>query len=148
MVLVLDTMFYFPGFFFLSYYLTILFEEFFAVFPRKGNISWNSSNQLDDMSEMVLVPRVVLPRVRLEQVVPRSHLKSHTCCGPDVRGRPVAGPQQHLQGPVLAGLDVLGEVVVLKKQTSLTQAACKPSAHVPLSITAAVIFELLLLQMI
>ena len=80
MVLVLDTMFYFPGFFFLSYYLTILFEEFFAVFPRKGNISWNSSNQLDDMSEMVLVPSVVLPRVGLEQVVPRSHLKSHARC--------------------------------------------------------------------
>ena len=78
---------------------------------------------------MVLIPSVVLARVRLKQVVASRHLKSHASGRPDISGRPVAGPQQHLQGPVLACLDVLGEVVVLKKNKASTQVS--PPAFPP-----------------
>ena len=50
--------------------LTSLFEELFAVFSWEGDCSGDVANQLDDVRKVVLVPRVLLTRVRLEQVVP------------------------------------------------------------------------------
>ena len=58
-----------------------------------------------------LVSGVIIPRVRLKQVVPGGELEGHAGRGPDVGRGVVAGAQEDLQGPVLPGLDVLRVVV-------------------------------------
>ena len=49
--------------------LTSLFEEFFAVFAGEGNGAGDVANELYDVSQVVLVPGVLLPGVRLKQVI-------------------------------------------------------------------------------
>ena len=73
----------------------------------------NVADELDDVREVVLVARVVLARVRLEEVVARRHLEGHARRRPDVGRRAVPGAQQHLEAAVLPRLDVLREVVIL-----------------------------------
>ena len=84
-----------------------------AVLAGHGDGGRDDADQLDDVGEVVLVPAVVLARVRLEEVVARRHLEGHARRRPDVGRRTVPGAQQHLQAPVLPRLDVLREVVVL-----------------------------------
>ena len=43
----------------------------------------------DDVRQVVLVPAVVLPGVRLEQVIPGGELEGHAGSAPDVRGRAI-----------------------------------------------------------
>lgn len=43
-----------------------------------------------------------------------SILSHHASCAPYVGWRAVSGADEHLQGAVLPGLDVFGEVLVLK----------------------------------
>ncbi len=73
-------------------------------------------NQLNDVSQVVFVPGVVLTRVRLKEIVSRGHLKGHAGGRPDVGGRAIARTKEDLQTAVLASLDVFGEVVVLRQQ--------------------------------
>ena len=49
--------------------LTSFFEEFFAVFAGEGNGAGDVADELYDVSQVVLVPGVLLPRVRLKQVI-------------------------------------------------------------------------------
>ena len=84
-----------------------------AVLAGHGDGGRDDADQLDDVCEVVLVPAVVLARVRLEQVVPGGQLEGHAGGGPDVCRGPVAGAEQHLQRAVLPGLDILRVVVVL-----------------------------------
>ena len=69
---------------------------------------------------MVLVPGVIVPRVRLEQVVTGGHLEGHAGRRPDIGRRPVSGAEKDLQAAVLPCLDVLREVMVLQKQARLS----------------------------
>merc|ERR550517_2046530 len=89
------------------------FEEFFAVFAGEGDGAGDVADELYDVSQVVLVPRVLLPRVRLKQVVSSSEFKGHAGTGPDVSWGTIASSKQDLQGAILARLDVLGEVVLL-----------------------------------
>ena len=84
-----------------------------AVLAGHGDGGRDDADQLDDVCEVVLVPAVVLARVRLEQVVPGGELEGHAGRAPDVCRGPVAGAEQHLQRAVLPGLDILRVVVVL-----------------------------------
>ena len=84
-----------------------------AVLAGHGDGGRDDADQLDDVGEVVLVPAVVLARVRLEQVVPGGQLEGHAGRAPDVCRGPVAGAEQHLQRAVLPGLDILRVVVVL-----------------------------------
>ncbi|GMR43376.1 hypothetical protein PMAYCL1PPCAC_13571 [Pristionchus mayeri] len=68
--------------------------------------------QLDDVRQMIVVPRVVRTLVWLEEVVARGQLEGHARSAPNVGRRPVASADEHLQGSVLPRLDVLREVVV------------------------------------
>ena len=70
----------------------------------------------DDVRQVVLVPAVVIPGVRLKQVVPGGELEGHAGRAPDVCGGPVPRAQQHLQRPVLPGLDILGVVMILQRR--------------------------------
>lgn len=79
-----------------------------GVDDRLGNVA----QQLDDVRQMVLVARVPVARVRLEQVVAGRQLEGHAGDAPHVGRGAVAGADQHLQRPVLARLYVLGEVLV------------------------------------
>ena len=80
--------------------LTVFLEEVPAVFAGLGDAVGDGTAELYDVSQVVLqcnaagsktkyktnlVSRVVVPRVRLEQVVPRGELKRHAGRGPDVR---------------------------------------------------------------
>jgi hypothetical protein len=49
--------------------LTSFFEEFFAVFAGEGNGARYVANELYDVSQVVFVSGVLLPRVRLKQVI-------------------------------------------------------------------------------
>ena len=71
------------------------------------------ADELDDVSEVVLVAGVVLARVRLEEVVAGGQREGHAGRGPDVGGGAVPRSEEDLQRAVLAGLDVLSEVMVL-----------------------------------
>merc|ERR1719150_2227518 len=64
------------------------------------------------MCQVVLVPGVVLTTVGLKQIVACSQLKCHAGKGPDISRSAVARAYQHLQGPILPGLNVLSEVVL------------------------------------
>ncbi len=75
---------------------------------------WNISDEFYNVGQMILIPGVVLPRVRLEEIVSCCHLKGHACCGPDVGGWAISCTQEDFQASVLAGLDIFREVVVLK----------------------------------
>ncbi len=55
--------------------LTSLGEELARVFAVERDVFRDRPEQLDDMCEVVLIPRVVLPGVRLKQVVTRRQLK-------------------------------------------------------------------------
>ena len=95
--------------------LTLPIEEVPRVFPIKHDPLRYISHELYDVRDVVLVPAVVVARVGLEQVVARGQLEGHAGRGPDVCRGPVPGAQQHLQTAVLPGLDVLREVVVLRR---------------------------------
>ena len=56
--------------------LTLFIEEDARVLSRCRNVFWNISQELNYVSQVVLVSRVVLARVRLEQIVARSQFKS------------------------------------------------------------------------
>ena len=71
------------------------------------------SNELYDVCQMVLVPGVVVAGVGLEQVVTGGHLEGHARGRPDVGGGTVPSSEEDLQTPVLPGLDVVSEMVVL-----------------------------------
>jgi hypothetical protein len=60
---------------------------------------------------VVLGTTVVLPCTRLKQVVASGQLKRHASGGPDVGGGVVVGADEDFEGPVLPGLDVVGEPV-------------------------------------
>ena len=49
--------------------LTILPEEVLAVLAGQGDVGRDGAAELHDEGQVVLVPRVVVPTVRLEQVV-------------------------------------------------------------------------------
>ena len=49
--------------------LTILPEEMLAVLAGQSDVGRNVATQLDDVSQVVLVPAVVLATVRLKQVI-------------------------------------------------------------------------------
>ena len=55
--------------------LTSFVEEFSRVFSAERDVARNGTEQLDDVREVVFVARVVLTRVRLEQVVARRELE-------------------------------------------------------------------------
>ena len=74
---------------------------------------WYGSNELYDVCQVVLVPGVVVAGVALEQVVTGGHLEGHARGRPDVGGGTVPSPEEDLQTPVLPGLDVVSEMVVL-----------------------------------
>ena len=78
-------------------------------------MSWYVSDELYDVCQVVLVPGVVFSRVRLKQVIAGRHLEGHARRGPDVCGGPVPSAQQNLQRPILTGLNVLCEVVILQE---------------------------------
>ena len=67
----------------------------------------------DDVRQMVLVPAVVVPGVRLKQVVPGGELEGHAGRAPDVCRGSVTRPDDDLQGPVLPSLNVVCEVMML-----------------------------------
>lgn len=73
----------------------------------------NGAQQLDDVRQVVLVARIILAAVRIEQIVAGGQLEGQTGRRPDVGGEIVRGAEQHLDGTVLPCLDVVGEVVVL-----------------------------------
>jgi hypothetical protein len=50
-------------------------EEFARVFAGEGDVSRDLAEQLDDVSQVVLVSRVVVAGVRLEQEVPGGQLE-------------------------------------------------------------------------
>ena len=54
-----------------EYKRTSLGEELARVLPAEGDVFRNGPDQLDDVRQVVLVARIVLARVRLEQVVAR-----------------------------------------------------------------------------
>ena len=56
--------------------LTLFIEEDARVLSRCRNVFWNISQELNYVSQVVLVSRVVLARVRLEQIVTRRQFKS------------------------------------------------------------------------
>ena len=108
--------------------LTSFFEEFFAVFAGEGNGARYVANELYDVSQVVFVPGVLLPRVGLKQVIScnlishsylwlhvntSSELECHAGTGPDVSRWTVAGSEQDLERAILPRLDVLREVVML-----------------------------------
>ena len=49
--------------------LTILPEEVLAVLAGQGDVGRDGAAELHDVGQVVLVPRIVVPTVRLEQVV-------------------------------------------------------------------------------
>ena len=67
------------------------------------------------MRQVVLVPAVVVPGVRLEQVIPGGELEGHAGSAPDISGWAVTGAKQHLECAVLASLDILGVVMILDR---------------------------------
>ena len=73
----------------------------------------NVADELDNMREVVLVARVVLARVRLEEVVAGRHLESHARRRPNVGRGSISCAQQDLETAVLSRLDVFREVVIL-----------------------------------
>lgn len=79
-------------------------------------MSWYWTYEFDNVREMVLIPGVIVSTVRLEQVVAGGHFERHAGCGPNVGRRSVPGAKQDLKTSVLAGLDVLREVVMLEKE--------------------------------
>ena len=85
----------------------------FAVFAGHGDVGGDDAAQLDDVGEVVLVPGVVVAGVGLEQVVTGGHLEGHARGRPDVGRGTVPSPEEDLQTPVLSGLDVVSEMVVL-----------------------------------
>ena len=71
------------------------------------------------MRQVVLVLAVAGAGVRLEQEVPGGELEGHAGRAPDVSRGSIARPDNDLQGPVLPGLNVVSEVVMLP--TRVTQ---------------------------
>ena len=49
--------------------LTLFIEEDPRVFPWSSDVFWNITQKFDDVSQVVLVPWIILTRVRLEQIV-------------------------------------------------------------------------------
>ena len=70
----------------------------------------------DDVGQVVLVPAVVVPGVRLKQVVTSGELEGHAGCAPDVCRGPIPRAEENLQRPVLPGLDILGVMVILERR--------------------------------
>ena len=93
--------------------LTSFVEEFSGVLSREGDVTGNVAEELNDVREVVLVARVVLARVRLEEVVAGRHLESHARRRPDVGRGAISCAQQDLEAAVLSRLDVFREVVIL-----------------------------------
>mmetsp|Transcript_36407 Transcript_36407/g.67283 ORF Transcript_36407/g.67283 Transcript_36407/m.67283 type:complete len:242 (+) Transcript_36407:126-851(+) len=87
-------------------------EEVLRVLPGQRELLRHLPKKLLEHGEVVLVPVVVLPRARIEQQVARQQLERDAPQGPDVRGRVVPAPDEHLRGPVLTRLNVLAEVAV------------------------------------
>jgi hypothetical protein len=63
---------------------------------------------------VVLVPCVVLPGVWIEQIVPGGQFKSQTSYAPNIRCVVVRGSQEDFDRAILARLDILREVMILK----------------------------------
>lgn len=57
---------------------TILPEEVLAVLAGQSDVGRDGAAELHDVGQVVLVPRVVVPTVRLEQVVACGQLEGHT----------------------------------------------------------------------
>lgn len=53
-------------------------------------------------------------------------LAYHACCAPDVSWGPILSTNQHLHGPVLPSLNVLGEVLVLEEKGALGNRSLVP----------------------
>jgi hypothetical protein len=69
------------------------------------------------MRQMVVISRVLLCRMRFEEVVSGRQLERHASGRPNVSGRAIAGPEYYFQTPVLTSLDVFSEVMILSYQT-------------------------------
>ena len=59
---------------------------------RYYSLGRNVSQELYDVSKMVLILAVAGSRVRLEQEVPSSQLECHAGCGPDIGWSTIARP--------------------------------------------------------
>ena len=77
----------------------------------------------DDVGQVVLVPAVIVPGVRLKQVVTGGELEGHAGRAPDVCRGAVPRAEEHLQRPVLPGLDILGVMVILERRERLHRQA-------------------------
>ena len=91
--------------------LPLLVEELAGVFSGEGDVARDGAHQLDDVCQVVLVPGVVLPTVRLKEVVSCSQLEGHAGSRPDVSLGTVPRSEEDFEAAVLPSLDVLGEVV-------------------------------------
>ena len=100
--------------FLLRHQFTILMEKILAQLPLGYNFPGNVPNQFCNMSQVILIPAIARARVRLKQKVSCGQFKRHACSRPDVRRWTVPCPYDNLQRAVLAGLDIVCEVVVLE----------------------------------
>ena len=87
-------------------------EELARVLAAHGDLVGHRAEELDDVRDVVFVARVVLARVRLEQVVAGGQLERHARQAPQVGAGRVAGAEYHFERAVLTRLYVLGEVVI------------------------------------
>lgn len=74
------------------------------------------AEQLNNVRQVILVPRVGLAGVRVEQVVAGCKFESQACGAPDVCRVRVRNSQEHLDGAILTRLNVVGEVIMLRKR--------------------------------
>ncbi|RNA07690.1 hypothetical protein BpHYR1_027982, partial [Brachionus plicatilis] len=87
-------------------------EELGRVLAADCYVVGYGPEKLDDVGYVVLVARVVLAAVWLEQVVAGGQLERHACQTPDVGACCVARAQDDLQRAILPRLNVLGEMVI------------------------------------
>jgi len=93
--------------------LAIRLEDLRRVFATLDHATGKGSTSLDNGGNVGLIQAG--PSARLlecKQIIAGDHFPEQAGSTPNVRGLAVAGPKDHLHGPVLSGLYVVGEVVM------------------------------------
>ena len=57
-------------------FCTFFVEEFTRVFASKSDVLRDGTEEFDDVGQMILIARIILARMRFEQIVASRQLKS------------------------------------------------------------------------
>lgn len=94
--------------------LTIAREILQPVLASHNQTCGNRSEQLNDVSQMILIPWVVVTRVRIKQVVTGGKFKGQASRAPNVCWICVRNTKQNFYRSILSSLYIGSEVIVLQ----------------------------------